>query len=231
MRIGDISRLLLGTFVRPGVETATGQPRVEAVYGYLVRHDRGLLLLDTGMGEGDRETEAWYQPRRIPLPQALQGRGVSLDDVDSVVNCHLHFDHCGGNPLLAGKPVVCQRQELQTAQGGNYTFPHLVDHLGVRYELLDGETELFPGVHVIPTPGHVDGHQSLVIRCHDGSIVLAGQSHDTASEWSADALAVAARELGHEDPLPIPPPWVARLLAFDPKRVVFAHDAAVWEPA
>ena len=70
-----------------------------------------------------------------------------------------------------------------------------------------------------------------MIICHDGSIVLAGQSYDTASEWSADALAVAARELGHEDPLPIPPPWVARLLAFDPKRVVFAHDAAVWEPA
>jgi hypothetical protein len=35
--------------------------------------------------------------------------------------------------------------------------------------------------------------------------------------------------LGHADPLPVPPAWMDRLLAFDPRRVVFAHDAAVWE--
>ena len=67
-------------------------------------------------------------------------------------------------------------------------------------------------------------------RCEDGSVVLAGQSHDTASAWSADVLANAAPALGHTDPLPVSPAWMERLLAFDPKRVVFAHDAAVWEP-
>jgi N-acyl homoserine lactone hydrolase len=87
-----------------------------------------------------------------------------------------------------------------------------------------------PCVHVIPTPGHVDGHQSVVLVCDDGSVVLAGQAHDTASEWSADALADQARGLGHLPPLPDPSPWTARLLAFDPRRVVFAHDASVWAP-
>ena len=116
-----------------------------------------MVRVHTGLGEDDAATEAWYRPRRVPLQQALQGRGVWLDDVDVVVDCHLHFDHCGGNPLLAG------------------------------------------------------------------------QSHDRASEWSADALAADAVGLGHAEPLPAAPVWMARLLTFDPSRVVFAHDAAVWE--
>ena len=107
---------------------------------------------------------------------------------------------------------------------------NLVDFPGSAYELLDGEAEIRPDIHVIPTPGHVDGHQSLVVECVDGSVVLAGQSHDTASGWSADALAASAASMGHAPPLPSAPVWMERLLAFDPKRVVFAHDAAVWEP-
>jgi N-acyl homoserine lactone hydrolase len=125
---------------------------------------------------------------------------------------------------------VCQRRELAAAQAGNYTMEHLIDHHGIRYDVLDGEAEIWPGVHVIPTPGHVDGHQSLVAECEDGAIVLAGQSHDTASAWSADALAASAITLGHTEPLPVAPAWIERLLAFDPRRVFFAHDAAVWEP-
>ena len=230
MRTHDIQRLLLGTFVRPEEETGTGASRVEAVYGYLIRDDRGLVLLDTGLGRGDAETEDWYRPRRVALPDALGTVGASLDEVEVVVNCHLHFDHCGGNPLLAGTPVVCQRQELAVAQRGNYTMEHLIDYSGSNYDLLDGEAEIRTGIHVIPTPGHVDGHQSVVVECEDGSVVLAGQSHDTASAWSADALAASATTWGHTEPLPVAPEWMERLLAFDPKRVVFAHDAAVWEP-
>jgi glyoxylase-like metal-dependent hydrolase (beta-lactamase superfamily II) len=203
---------------------------VEAVYAYLIRHERGVMLLDTGMGEGEVETEKWYRPRRISLWQALAGHGAGLGDIDVVVNCHLHFDHCGGNPLLAATPVVCQRQELATARAGNYTMEHLLDRPASTYDLLDGEAEIWPGVHVVPTPGHVAGHQSVVVEHRDGTVVLAGQSHDTASAWSADALAVSAVTLGHVSPLPVAPDWMERLLAFDPKRVVFAHDAAVWEP-
>ena len=229
MNVDDVRRLLLGTFVRPPEETG-GAPRVEAVYAYAVPHGSGLVLLDTGIGAADEETETWYRPRRVPLAHALAEHGWTLDDVDLVVNCHLHFDHCGGNPLLAGRRVVAQRGELATARAGGYTVESLVDFDGVSYEELDGEAELLPGVHCIPTPGHVDGHQSLVVECDDGSIVLAGQSHDAASQWSADALAARARDLGHGDPLPSYPEWMPRLLDFDPRRVVFAHDAAVWTP-
>ena len=229
MQVDDVRRLLLGTFVRPPEENG-GAPKVLAVYAYAVPHASGLVLLDTGIGAADEETEAWYRPQRVDLAAALAEHGWGLDDVSLVVNCHLHFDHCGGNPLFAGRPVVAQRTELTTAIAGSYTVEELVDFPGVSYELLDGEAELLPGVHVVPTPGHVDGHQSLVVVCDDGSIVLAGQSHDTASAWSADALAARARGLGHGEPLPTYSPWMTRLLAFYPRRVVFAHDAAVWVP-
>lgn len=227
--VTSVHRLLLGTFVRPAAETGSGSPRVEAVYGYLVRHRDGLVLLDTGIGRGDEETEHWYRPRRVELPAALAGAGVAVGDLAIVVNCHLHFDHCGGNPLLDGTPILAQRAELTTARAGDYTFTELLDHPGSNYQPLDGEAEPLPGVHVIPTPGHVEGHQSVVVVSPDGTVVLAGQSHDTASGWSADVLAGRARALGHGEPLPTAPVWMERLLAFDPRRVVFAHDAAVWE--
>ncbi len=230
MRIEDVARLDLGTFIRPGAETVSGHPRVEQVLAYVARTPAGLLLMDTGLGAADQETEAWYRPRRIALESALAAVGLASSDIDLVVNCHLHFDHIGGNPLFAGRPIHCQRRELDAAREPNYTFVDLVDFPRARYELLDGEAELAPGIHVIPTPGHVDGHQSVVLQCEDGSIVLAGQTHDTASQWSADVLAAQARDRGHEPPLPDPSPWLDRLLSFDPRRVHFAHDAAVWVP-
>jgi N-acyl homoserine lactone hydrolase len=230
VRIDDVARLTLGTFVRPAAETGTVSPRVETVLGYVARTPAGLLLLDTGLGDADPETEAWYRPKRVPIEDALRTLGVTTDDIDVVVNCHLHFDHIGGNPSFRDRAIYCQRIELETAQTTDYTFLHLVDFAGAHYELLDGEAQIAPGVHVIPTPGHVDGHQSVALECEDGTIVLAGQSHDTASQWSADALAAQALDLGHEQPLPTASPWMARLLEFDPKQVVFAHDAAVWMP-
>ncbi len=230
MRVDDVRRLDLGTFVRPGEETGDGRPRVEAVYGYAVPHPDGLIVLDTGLGAADAETEAWYRPRRLLLAEALLRNGLAMADVAVVVNCHLHFDHIGANPQLAGRPIICQRRELTVARAGDYTVEALVDFAGARYELLDGEAEIARGIHVIPTPGHVEGHQSVAVECADGSLVLAGQSHDMASAWSADALAEQARDLGHLPPLPVSPQWMERLLSFDPRRVVFAHDAAVWEP-
>jgi N-acyl homoserine lactone hydrolase len=59
MRIDDVRRLDLGTFVRPAEETGTGQPRIEVVYAYVVSTPHGVLLLDTGLGEADEETERW----------------------------------------------------------------------------------------------------------------------------------------------------------------------------
>ncbi|MEW1893332.1 MULTISPECIES: N-acyl homoserine lactonase family protein [unclassified Streptomyces] len=231
--MGNVSlrRLDLGYFVRPASETGGPQPRVEPVLAYLVRHDNGLILFDTGIGDAGPETEAHYRPRRRALREALSGAGVGLDEIALVANCHLHFDHCGGNPLLGGRPVLVQDVELATARAGGYTVDALVDFPGAVYEEVTGEAEIWPGVRIVPTPGHTDGHQSLVLRQSDGTVVLAGQAHDFASHFASDQLARQAALDGVEPPLPPYRPWLDRLADFDPRRVLFAHDCSVWEPA
>lgn len=225
-----LRRLDLGYFVRPGSETGDGEPRVEPALCYLVRHHSELLLFDTGIGTADPETDAHYRPYRRPLEAALAGAGVAVADVSLVVNCHLHFDHSGGNPLFPSTPILVQPAELSAARGGGHCPEHLIGFTGARYEELSGETEISPGLWVVPTPGHTAGHQSLVVRRADGTVVLAGQTHTSASAFAAAQLAVEAVADGAGPPLPAPDPWVARLLAFDPRRILFAHDAAVWEP-
>ena len=228
-----VRRIDFGYFVRPAEETGTGKPRVEGVLGYVIEHSAGRLLFDTGLGEGDAEVDAHYRPVRRPLPDALRDAGMAIRDVRFVVNCHLHVDHCGGNPALMGRPIFVQSRELQLARTAtDYTLPHLIDFKGAEYRQLDGETEILPGVLVIPTPGHTDGHQAIAVRGSAGTVVLAGQAHNTAFDYSADQLAWRARQEGRvDDPALSYRPWIERLQSLDPSRIVFAHDYAVWEPA
>ena len=220
----NVRRVDYGYFVRPAVETGTGAARVEPTYGYLIDHPRaGAILVDTGMG-GNDEVDAWYRPSRVALTVALRAIGYDPADVRMVVNCHLHFDHCGGNRELAGRPVFAQRAELALARAPeSHTLPELVDHPGARIEELDGEAEIAPGVRVVPTPGHTAGHQSLVVRRSDGTVIVAGQSHDNATLFTGDVL-------GRQAGVGVQPSWLDPLLALDPKRVFFAHDNAVWIP-
>lgn len=230
--MGDVRlrRVDFGYFVRPAEETGTGEPRVEPCLGYLVIHAEGTLLFDTGMG-GDPSVDQHYRPRRTELGRALRSAGAGVDDIDLVANCHLHFDHCGGNARFPGKPIFTQASELVAARTEvDYTLAGLIDTPGARYEELAGEAEVLPGVILIPTPGHTNGHQSLIVRKRDGTVVVAGQSHDTAMAYSADVLARRAHRDEHPQPLPVPPVWLDRLQELDPARVVFAHDHAVWEP-
>ena len=226
-----IRRLDLGHIIRPAEEAGTSSPRVEPILGYVVRRPEGTILFDTGVGRADTEAGRWvdghYRPHRRDLREALRAAGTGLDDIGVVVNCHLHFDHCGGNRLLAGRPVLVQGAELDLAHGENYTLPEVVDFPGARYERLDGEHEIWPGVWIIPTPGHTAGHQSLVVRGGDGTVVLAGQAHDFASHFDSAQMALKA---GFEAGPDTYQEWVLRVLAFDPRRVMFAHDNSVWEP-
>jgi N-acyl homoserine lactone hydrolase len=198
--------------------------------GYLIDGPDGALLVDTGMGSHP-EVDAHYQPCRRPLDAALSAVDAATGDVRWVANCHLHFDHCGGNPMLVGRPVFTQRVELDTARTDeNYTLPELVDAPGTRYQVLDGEAEILPGVLVMPTPGHTAGHQSVVVRRRDGTVIVAGQSHDTATAYGRDVLGWRAHRDGTASEVAPAPAWIARLQAMDPARVVFAHDHSVWEP-
>jgi N-acyl homoserine lactone hydrolase len=223
-----VRRVDFGYFVRPPEETGTGGPRVDPALGYLVSHPQGMILFDTGMGSHP-EVDAYYRIRRIGLPEALAAAGTQVGDIGLAANCHLHFDHCGGNPLLGAVPVFVQRAELEAARStANYTLPELID--GSRFEQVTGETELLPGVFLLPTPGHTDGHQSLVVRRPDGVVIVAGQTHDTASGYAADQLAWRADRSGHGQPLPAVPAWLDTVQRLDPRLVYFAHDRSVWTP-
>ncbi|SNR28411.1 N-acyl homoserine lactonase family protein [Actinoplanes regularis] len=217
-----LRRVDFGYFVRPAEETGTGSARAEPALGYLIDHPDGRILVDTGMGHVPG-VDAHYRPRRVALGEALAVAGSKIDDIRYVVNCHLHFDHCGGNAELAGRPVFTQRSELALARTSEQYLAALVDHPGAVLEELDGEAEILPGVLIVPTPGHTAGHQSVVVVTGDGAVIVAGQSHDHATAFTGDVL-------GHRAGVGVSPPWLDRLLSLDPRQVLFAHDNAVWTP-
>lgn len=226
-----VRRVDFGYFVRPAQETGTAQPRVEALLGYAVLHPDGALLFDTGMGEGDPEADAWYRPVRRPLREALREAGVGIDDIRWVANCHLHFDHCGNNPALVGRPIFVQSVELQTARTTkDYTLPRVIDFAGANYQEVNGEAEILSGIHLIPTPGHTRGHQAIAVRTAEGTVIVAGQATNTAFDYGSAQLAWRARREGRVDAGITELAWIERLEALDPKRILFAHDHAVWEP-
>ncbi|MGZ4587371.1 MAG: MBL fold metallo-hydrolase [Mycobacteriaceae bacterium] len=125
-----VRRVDFDYFVRPPEEIGTGEPREEPCLGYLVVHPEGTLLFDTGMG-GDPSVGQHYRPRRTGPELALSTVDVSVDDIDLVANCHLHFDHCGGNAFFAGKPILSQGTELVAARAVvDYTLAELIDTPG-----------------------------------------------------------------------------------------------------
>lgn len=189
-------------------------------YAYLVRSHHGVLMWDTGLGPPHEALDSIYRPRRVDLPTALAGAGASLADADVVANCHLHFDHCGGNHRFPGVPIVVQRIELEDARRPGYTVPEWIDFVGAAYRVVSGEHDVFPGVWVMPTPGHTRGHQSLVIETKGGLVVLAGQAAETVANFDAETGDTA--EIG--------PSSIARLKELKPIRVLFAHDDEEWTP-
>jgi glyoxylase-like metal-dependent hydrolase (beta-lactamase superfamily II) len=227
-----VRRIDFGYFIRPADETGTGKPRVESLLGYGVERDDGVFLFDTGLGEGDPDADARYRPVRRPLYEALQSAEIRPDQIRWIANCHLHLDHCGGNPAFRGRPVFVQAAELRAARTiSDYTLPKLIDFEGASYEELDGEAEILPGVIVIPTPGHTHGHQAIALLGSDGIVVLAGQATNNAFDYTSEQLAWRGRREGHVNDESISyHRWIERLQQLDPKRILFAHDYAVWEP-
>jgi glyoxylase-like metal-dependent hydrolase (beta-lactamase superfamily II) len=222
----DIRRLHLGYFTRPDDDPLAGE-RI-FVCAYLIRHPDAYLLFDTGIGEGHEEAERLYRPVRRNLFVELEGAGVSTTDIGVLANCHFHLDHCGGNPHFPGVPVFAQAKEYDAAHEDDYTVPALVDFPGARFELHEGEADVLPGNRIIPTPGHVPGHQSLVVSTNEGTVVMLGQAFNFASDYARAQFSWQMEAEG-ETRGQAYPEWIGRIQEFDPQRVLFAHDVALWE--
>jgi glyoxylase-like metal-dependent hydrolase (beta-lactamase superfamily II) len=224
-----IRRLHLAHFVAPASHPLAGKRIV--VGGYVVPHPDGLVLFDTGLGLADEETERLVPAVRGDLTEALSHAGHAPDEVRMVVNCHLHYDHAGWNKLFPGVPILAQRRELEDARTeDDYTMADVYEYPGATFELLDGEAEPLPGLTIVPTPGHTPGHQSLAVRTDRGTAILAGQAFLQASEYALARVQRRLRLSGEDPDADTGPKWLDRLDAFEPVRVAFAHDEAVWEP-
>ena len=147
----------------------------------------GYVLFDTGMNcEGIRDPDGTWGPRaRILKPDlvpdddvaARLGQvGVRVEDIRLVVNSHLHWDHCGGNRLFRHCPILVQRKELDFGRNpsGTVAGGYMKNHydVPVRYEPVDGDQEIAPGVHLLATHGHTPGHQSLLVHLASGRRVV-----------------------------------------------------------
>jgi N-acyl homoserine lactone hydrolase len=175
---------------------------------HIIDHPDARVLVDTGMTEL-HPLVADMDPRIQPLNE----RDLDLDSIDIVVSTHLHFDHCGGNHLFAGKPIYVQRQELEDARGENYTIREWVDAPGVEYVQVDGEHELLPGLRLVPAPGHTPGMQIVVVENGDRPVVVGGD------------VAVWFTEL--DEPTT---QGQLRVRALNPELVWLAHEDEPWRP-
>jgi N-acyl homoserine lactone hydrolase len=178
------------------------------VYVHVIDHPEGRVLVDTGMTEVLPEVLD-MDPRLFPLSD----QDVDLAAIDLVVNTHLHFDHCGGNHLFAGRPIYVQRQELEDARGEDYTIPEWVDAPGIAYEEVDGEHELLPGVRLVPAPGHSRGMQVVVVETAGRPVVIGGD--------------VAVRHAELDEPTS---EGQLRVRALEPDLVWLAHEHEPWRP-
>lgn len=212
----------------------------------LIEHEIGPVLIDTGAG--NKENAKFHEiygvenkGERGPtaLEDGLLDAGVRPEDVALVINSHLHFDHAGGNtvletdgrirPAFVNARYVAQKGEYHFAThtnertAGSY-FPHNFVPLAEagRFDFIEGDREIVPGIRSVHTPGHTPWHQSLLLEC-DGERAL----------YLADLIPTTAH---------VPLPWimgydVEPLVTLETKRrilaqagsekwlMVFEHDA------
>jgi glyoxylase-like metal-dependent hydrolase (beta-lactamase superfamily II) len=141
------------------------------VHGFVVTYPGGAVLVDTGVGGPQKWLSDWRVVNRS-VADALDDLGMTPGDIGLVINTHLHFDHCGQNAVFKHAAFYVQRTELDRARRESPKLADWFDFMGARFELLDGDTEILPGLSVMATPGHTIGHQSVRVAAADGSTEL-----------------------------------------------------------
>ncbi len=157
----------------------------------LVRSHGKLLLIETGVGDKDGARRQSTPVAQGSLLSELAALGVRPEEVDVVINSHLHADHCGWNtrrlqdgrlvPTFPRARYLIQRGEWEAATHPNERTraTYLAENLlpleeADALELIEGELAVTPEVTVIPTPGHTEDHASVVLTSGGETAIYIG---------------------------------------------------------
>jgi glyoxylase-like metal-dependent hydrolase (beta-lactamase superfamily II) len=177
----------------------------------LIRTGKQTVLVETGMGNklSDRMVKFYGQPAQ--LLANLAAGGVAPEDIDVVINTHLHFDHCGWNTLRKdGKIVPTFPRAKYYAPEGEWQYARhpserdAISYIPDNYDplvqsgqmtLLKGGEEVVPGISVKTFPGHTAHMQAVIVHGRPGferaRLPAAPSSAHTEDRASAPEVATA----------------------------------------
>jgi len=157
------------------------------------------ILVDTGIGPDlkSRMREFYSLERDPGLPGALERIGFKVEDIDFVINTHLHFDHCGGNthrdaggefvPTFPSADYIIQKCEWEAGLNPSNRdkpsyfssyFRPLQKH--GRLRLVDGDSEIVPGVTAVIAAGHTSCHQCVKVQSQGRTLFFLGDMVPTS---------------------------------------------------
>jgi N-acyl homoserine lactone hydrolase len=177
----------------------------EPVCAYLLDTDSGWVLLDAGMNPDNgrdparRQEKFWRFGMTAPvirdehlLESQLAGLGLRWEDIGHVILSHLHYDHCGCLRQLSHARISVQRQEYEHAFGANPGVAYFRDEYddpSLRWDLHDGDWVAQPGLRLIDTRGHTQGHQAAIVELPDtGTVVLPFDAGDLQENFDDEIL-------------------------------------------
>jgi N-acyl homoserine lactone hydrolase len=150
------------------------------------------ILVDTGATADMIKARGVEETDLVSTVDALKKLGLAPRDIEIVIVTHLHFDHIGLGHLYANARFIVQKKELEYARkphpidAGTYN-RSLFDNL--KFEVIDGEKEIVPGVSVFPSPGHTPGGQSVMVKTSAGKAVITGFCGNLRTFEQSDSMA------------------------------------------
>jgi glyoxylase-like metal-dependent hydrolase (beta-lactamase superfamily II) len=144
------------------------------------RTGKQTVLVETGMGNKLSERMVKFYGQPAELLSNLSAAGVASEDIDVVINTHLHFDHCGWNTIRKdGKIVPTFPRAKYYAPEGEWQYARrpserdAISYIPDNYDplvksgqmtLLKGGEEILPGISVKTFPGHTASMQAVIIQ-------------------------------------------------------------------
>jgi len=155
------------------------EERVSIFYGiYLIQNGKYNILVDTGV---DSKEYSRFSPRHFEdvktISQGLLDFGLNTNDINFIIQTHLHFDHTAFLKNFPNVKKYLQKKELEYALNPHSLFknlyykPYFED---VEFELIDGDRNILPGLDVIFLPGHSPGCQGVLVETKMGKVALTG---------------------------------------------------------